>query len=246
MCALLRIFIPKATRRIGYRIALKLNLCWPYIIQMVALRTIRNVQWVWILRVCPLRAIVHPLSAEGYRRRTSANLLAALVALSTIGAQAHIRWDLATGIQAPQKGNAGEIHYFAAGDMNISVILRNDKVKSILYRKVSGEAFSCDETARGSLAFEPLSLLLVRFRNRYVLVGHANAGKSSRFFCRTRCQSSENPVYEVRDPRGRNDGLPGRGCCWTASATEPSRPCGRTKNGGSPHALRSTGTTSRS
>jgi hypothetical protein len=66
---------------------------------MVALRTIRNVQWVWILRVCPLRAIVHPLSAEGYRRRTSANLLAALVALSTIGAQAHIRWDLATGIQ---------------------------------------------------------------------------------------------------------------------------------------------------
>jgi hypothetical protein len=38
-------------------------------------------------------------SAEGYRRRTSANLLAALVALSTNGAQAHIRWDLATGIQ---------------------------------------------------------------------------------------------------------------------------------------------------
>jgi hypothetical protein len=57
------------------------------------------------IKICPLRAIVHPLSAEGYRRRTSANLLAAFVALSTIGAQAHIRWDLATGIQKYGEGS---------------------------------------------------------------------------------------------------------------------------------------------
>ena len=79
-------------------------------------------------------------------------LLAALAAISTIGAQAHIGWDLATCTQKygqeakPLKeANAGEIHYFLAGDMNISVILRNDKVKSILYRKASGEIFSSDE-----------------------------------------------------------------------------------------------------
>jgi hypothetical protein len=80
-------------------------------------------------------------------------LFAALVAISTIGAQAHIGWDLATCVQRYgeeskplKKANAGEIHYFLAGDMNISVILRNDKVKSILYRKTSGETFSSDET----------------------------------------------------------------------------------------------------
>ena len=78
---------------------------------------------------------------------------AALVAISTVGAQAHIGWDLATCIQRYgdeakplKKGNAGEIHYFTTGDMGISVILRNDKVKSIAYRKISGETFSAKET----------------------------------------------------------------------------------------------------
>jgi hypothetical protein len=80
-------------------------------------------------------------------------LAAALVAISTVGAQAHIGWDLATCIQRYgdeskplKKGNAGEIHYFTAGDMGISVTLRNDKVKSISYRKISGQTFSAEET----------------------------------------------------------------------------------------------------
>jgi hypothetical protein len=80
-------------------------------------------------------------------------LAAALVAISAVGAQAHIGWDLATCIQRygveskPLKnGNAGEIHYFTAGDVDISVILRNDKVKSISYRKISGKSFSPEET----------------------------------------------------------------------------------------------------
>jgi hypothetical protein len=78
-------------------------------------------------------------------------LAAALVAVST--AQAHIGWDLATCIQKYgdeskplKKGNAGEIHYFTAGDMGIAVTLRNDKVKSISYRKISGKTFSPEET----------------------------------------------------------------------------------------------------
>jgi hypothetical protein len=78
---------------------------------------------------------------------------AALVTISTVGAQAHIGWDLATCLQRYgdeskplKKGNAGEIHYFTAGDMGISVILRNDKVKSISYRKISGKTFSAEET----------------------------------------------------------------------------------------------------
>jgi hypothetical protein len=80
-------------------------------------------------------------------------LAAALVAISTIGAQAHIGWDLATCIQRYgeeskplTKGNAGEIHYFTVGDMGINVTLRNDKVKSISYRKISGQTFSSEET----------------------------------------------------------------------------------------------------
>jgi hypothetical protein len=78
---------------------------------------------------------------------------AALVAISTVGAQAHIGWDLAACIQrygneskALKKGNAGEIHYFTVGDMGINVTLRNDKVKSISYRKISGQTFSIEET----------------------------------------------------------------------------------------------------
>jgi hypothetical protein len=80
-------------------------------------------------------------------------LAAALVAISTVGAQAHIGWDLATCIQkygneskSLKKGNAGEIHYFTVGDMGINVTLRNDKVKSISYRKISGQTFSSEET----------------------------------------------------------------------------------------------------
>jgi hypothetical protein len=80
-------------------------------------------------------------------------LAAGLVAISAVGAQAHIGWDLATCIQKygvesqPLKnGNAGQIHYFTAGDVDISVILRNDKVKSISYRKMSGKIFSTEET----------------------------------------------------------------------------------------------------
>jgi hypothetical protein len=80
-------------------------------------------------------------------------LFAALVAISTAGAQAHIGWDLATCIQRYgdeskplKKGNAGEIHYFTVGDLGVTVTLRNDKVKSISYRKISGETFSTEET----------------------------------------------------------------------------------------------------
>ena len=49
-------------------------------------------------------------------------LFAALAAISTVGAQTHIGWDLATCIQKYgdeakplKKSNAGEIHYFTAG-----------------------------------------------------------------------------------------------------------------------------------
>ncbi len=80
-------------------------------------------------------------------------LAAALVAISTAGVQAHIGWDLSTCIQKYgdeskplKKGNAGEIHYFTAGDVGICVTLRNDKVKSISYRKISGKTFSPEET----------------------------------------------------------------------------------------------------
>jgi hypothetical protein len=80
-------------------------------------------------------------------------LATALGALSTVGAQAHIGWDLSTCIQKYgeeskplKRGNAGEIHYFTAGDMGITVILRNDKVKSIAYRKISGLTFTSEET----------------------------------------------------------------------------------------------------
>src|SRR3984957_12506342 len=80
-------------------------------------------------------------------------LAVALVAISAVGAQAHIGWDLATCIQRYgeeskplKRGNAGDVHYFTAGDMGISVILRNDKVKSITYRKISGQPFSSEET----------------------------------------------------------------------------------------------------
>ena len=80
-------------------------------------------------------------------------LAAALLAISTVGAQAHIGWDLVTCIQKYgneskplKKDNAGEVHYFTVGDMGINVILRNDKVKSICYRKISGQTFSGEET----------------------------------------------------------------------------------------------------
>ena len=48
--------------------------------------------------------------------------------------------------------------------------------------------------------------------------------------------------YEVRDTCSRNDRSPGGGCCWAASATEPDWAIGLSKNGGSPHTLRGTGT----
>jgi hypothetical protein len=75
------------------------------------------------------------------------------MAISAVGAQAHIGWDLAACIQRYgeetqplKKGNAGEVHYFAAGDLGITVTLRNDKVKSISYRKITGKTFSTEET----------------------------------------------------------------------------------------------------
>ena len=81
-------------------------------------------------------------------------LFAALAAISTVGAQAHIGWDLKTcldrygrEVRLGKTANAGEIHYFTVndGDMKISVILRNDKVKEIFYRKAFGKNFSPDE-----------------------------------------------------------------------------------------------------
>jgi hypothetical protein len=80
-------------------------------------------------------------------------LAANLAVVLTAGAQAHIGWDLSTCItrngeesKPLKKGNAGEVHYFTAGDMGITVTLRNDKVKSISYRKISGKTFSTEES----------------------------------------------------------------------------------------------------
>ncbi|MBV8377599.1 MAG: hypothetical protein JO279_11420 [Verrucomicrobia bacterium] len=79
-------------------------------------------------------------------------LFAGLVAISTVGAQAHIGWDLATctqkygqEVKPLTRGNAGEVHYFTVGDMGLTVTLRNDKVKKIVYRKMSGQTFSSEE-----------------------------------------------------------------------------------------------------
>lgn len=80
-------------------------------------------------------------------------LIATLAAILSTGAQAHIGWSLSdcqarygAEVKPSKNTNSGEIHYFSvpAAGMTLSVILRNDKVKSIIYRKV-GEKFSIDE-----------------------------------------------------------------------------------------------------
>ena len=80
-------------------------------------------------------------------------LIAALAAILSTGAQAHIGWSLSdckarygAEVKPTKNTNSGEIHYFSvqAAGMTLSVILRNDKVKSIIYRK-AGEKFSIDE-----------------------------------------------------------------------------------------------------
>jgi len=53
---------------------------------------------------------------------------------------------MVTNPNPSKKGNAGDIHYFTVSDMGINVILRNDRVKSISYRKISGKTFSSEET----------------------------------------------------------------------------------------------------
>jgi hypothetical protein len=76
--------------------------------------------------------------------------MACAAALAT-GAQAHIGWDLQTCLrkygeesQADKPTNAGDVYFFRAGGMQITVTLRNDKVKSVRYRKF-GETFTPDE-----------------------------------------------------------------------------------------------------
>jgi hypothetical protein len=111
-----------------------------------------------------------------------------LFAASTVGAHAHIGWDLVSCIQRYgeeskplKKGNAGEIHYFTAGDLDISVTLRNDKVKSISYRKISGKTFTAEEMdilqkknqteisdAKGSNGFRILTLTTERKYGHYL------------------------------------------------------------------------------
>jgi hypothetical protein len=80
-------------------------------------------------------------------------LIAALAAILSTGAQAHIGWSLSdckarygAEVKPSKNTNSGEINYFSvqAAGLTLSVILRNDKVKSIIYRK-AGEKFSLDE-----------------------------------------------------------------------------------------------------
>ena len=80
-------------------------------------------------------------------------LIAALATILSTSAQAHIGWSLSDclvrygpEVKASKNTNSGEIHYFSnrAAEMTLSVILRNDKVKSIIYRK-AGEKFGPDE-----------------------------------------------------------------------------------------------------
>jgi hypothetical protein len=80
-------------------------------------------------------------------------LIAAFAAILSTSAQAHIGWSLSdcqvrygAEVKPSKSTNSGEIHYFSiqVAEMTLSVILRNDKVKSIIYRK-AGEKFSPDE-----------------------------------------------------------------------------------------------------
>jgi hypothetical protein len=78
-------------------------------------------------------------------------LTAACAAFLATGAQAHIGWDLQTCLArygreslADKPTNAGDVYFFDAGGMHITVTLRNDKVKSVRYRKV-GEKFTPEE-----------------------------------------------------------------------------------------------------
>ncbi len=92
-----------------------------------------------------------------YMRKLTLITLAAFATLllSAGSASARIGWTLTECInkygeevKVTKNTNSGEIHYFSVtrGDLTlkVSVILRNDKVKSIIYRKVS-EPFTYDE-----------------------------------------------------------------------------------------------------
>jgi hypothetical protein len=78
-------------------------------------------------------------------------LIAAFAAILSISAQAHIGWSLqqcidryGAEVKASKNTNSGEIHYFVKAGYRLSVILRNNKVKSIIYRK-SDEPFTSVE-----------------------------------------------------------------------------------------------------
>ena len=80
-------------------------------------------------------------------------IIAALAGILSTEAQAHIGWDLndcigryGKEIKESKNTNSGEIHYFyvATSNLSLSVIMRNDKVKAIIYRK-TGVTFSSDE-----------------------------------------------------------------------------------------------------
>lgn len=80
-------------------------------------------------------------------------IIAALAAIFSTAAQAHIGWSLNDCIakygketKPPKSTNSGEIHYFyvPSSSLSLSVILRNDKVKSIIYREIAS-TFGSDE-----------------------------------------------------------------------------------------------------
>ena len=81
-------------------------------------------------------------------------IIAALTAILSIAAQAHIGWSLSEcrakygiEIKSAKATNSGEVHYFVAPAANlaISVIIRGDKVKSVIYQNTDGQVFSSSE-----------------------------------------------------------------------------------------------------
>jgi hypothetical protein len=67
-------------------------------------------------------------------------------------AQAHIGWDLqkcqetyGLETQSFKTGNNGETHYFRVAGLDVEVVLRNNYVRAIFYRKDLGEKFLSEE-----------------------------------------------------------------------------------------------------
>jgi hypothetical protein len=76
----------------------------------------------------------------------------AVAGLIANSAQARIGWDLkkcqdnyGAEVKPVQTTAFGEVHFFKVGEINLRVVLRNEEVKRILYRKDNGQPFSPDE-----------------------------------------------------------------------------------------------------